>query len=134
MKSLALLALLGWATAQTVWYSNCCQGLLCGQKDDCPPCGTHSDDGRSCCEEGEATPQSEDASSCVHLEPSSEVLIEDVAPAALDVVALELLADVFVASSSGSAPVRPPCGSDPPRPRDPDLPLFLRDQALLIYA
>ncbi len=78
VRTLAFLTALWLTAGQTVSFSNCCRGAFCSQKDDCPPCGSASEDGRSCCEdEGEdrapGTP-------CIHLEPSMDVVDEPASP------------------------------------------------------
>lgn len=71
---------------QTVTFSNCCQGMLCPQKDACPPCDEGSRTGglknssvtltadRDCCgERGSEPSDSGHGSTCFHLEPSGDV-------------------------------------------------------------
>ena len=57
---------------QTVTYTNCCQGILCPQKDNCPTCPEGRETGADdCCGKGVATKTGDPG--CVHLEPSFEV-------------------------------------------------------------
>ena len=72
MKTFVVVLAILTGSLQTVTYTNCCQGTLCSQKDNCPTCpesrDSHADD---CCGKG-AAPRTSDPG-CVHLEPSFEV-------------------------------------------------------------
>lgn len=130
MKAFALLALLWLGTTQTVSFSNCCQGIFCAQKDDCPPCGGESEEGRVCCEsEG----REEEPAPCVHIEPSTDLVQEEVAPN-VDAPAIALL-PCAAEPLPAFEPLHVRCfaeGADPPaRPEGPT-PLYLLNRALLI--
>lgn len=130
MKVFPLLALLWLGTTQAVSFSNCCQGIFCSQKDNCPPCGGASDEGRTCCEsEG----RDEEPVPCVHIEPSTDLVQEDIS-ASVDAPAVLLLPGVPEPDPLFEAlPVR--CfteGADPPARPEGSTPLYLLNRTLLI--
>jgi hypothetical protein len=72
MKHLLLGLALWMGAAQTVSFTNCCQGTLCSQKDNCPACPESKTPGSDdCC--GKGTQPKAGEGGCVHLEPSVEV-------------------------------------------------------------
>ncbi len=137
MKVFSLLALLWLGTTQTVSFSNCCQGIFCSQKDNCPPCGGESKDGRACCEsegsDSNAPRQNEEQVPCIHIEPSSD-LVQESFSSTVDAPAVALLPGVPEPEPLFEAP----CfrflveGADPPARPEGSTPLYLLNRTLLI--
>lgn len=86
MNVAAAVLMVGVAFTQTISFTNCCQGILCPEKDACPPCDNNAvgpstlvenngvSSAEDCC--GQKSPLSSKSSqkpNCVHLEPSSDV-------------------------------------------------------------
>ena len=137
MKTAVVLAGLWVAAAQTVSYSNCCRGTLCSEKQDCPPCGSQSQDGRACCDQDAAFAEDSKPVSetpCVHLEPSTDVL------SGYEVLKIEapstaILEEVSETGSQANAWVSLEFapGMDPPSQRpETHAPLYLLDRVLRI--
>ena len=135
MKIFTLAAVLWLGASQTVSFSNCCRGAFCSQKDGCPPCGSTSEAGRSCCDgEGEGIPASSHPDvACVHVEPSSEVLTEGALamPEGAQPLIFPLL-EILEAPAAIVAATQGTPGSDPPPRPHRNIRFFIQDSALLI--
>lgn len=115
MRGAPLLALLWLAAAQTVAWTDCGEGPLCGRKADCAD--ACADEGCGPCEDR----------SCAHVEPSSDVDRADTPlPDALAVEPLALEPDV-VPPTGVPGPDAP---ENPPRP--PPRPILLQTCSLLL--
>ena len=137
MKAGIVLVALWLAAAQTVSYSNCCKGSLCSEKQDCPPCGSESEDGRACCDQDADPSENSNSRSetpCVHLEPSSDVLNE-VGVLNIEEFSTAILEELSDTGSYANACVLPAFapGMDPPsrRPKS-HTPLYILDRVLRI--
>ena len=131
MKHLLLGLTLWMGAAQTVSFTNCCQGTLCSQKDNCPACPENKAPGSDdCC--GKGTQPKAGEGGCVHLEPSFEV--DSGITAAHDFLAVAWID--FITQVVGSshlegteATLRVSRVESPPENPPP---LYLRNLALLI--
>lgn len=133
MKTATAVLCLWLAASQTVAFSNCCKGVFCSEKDECPPCGSDADPGRACCEaDAPASGSDQERTPCVHVEPSSDVVQDDASlklGPAWTSVALEAAEGTIDVEESLGRAFAP--GVDPPR-RPKRVPLFLLDSVLLI--
>lgn len=137
MKAAIVLSCLWLGASQTVSFSNCCKGVFCSQKDNCPPCGSESEAGQACCEADAAGPDESGGDQakppCVHVEPASDFVQDDgslkldTPAASATFVDVELPADAVESRGHVFAP-----GVDPPRRPEAQIPLYLLDSILLI--
>ena len=114
MNVAAIVLAITLSFTQTVTFSNCCQGMLCPQKDACPPCpeGDRSEKNhtsgqalatdRDCCGERNSVPTDPShGSTCFHLEPSTDV---EQAPA-LEIATAAAIGSDFLFTLTGENPL-----------------------------
>ena len=132
MKALALGLAVSLAAAHTVSFSDCCRGVLCSQKDDCPPCGTSSA-GDGCCDPAAGTTgveDEEDGKPCAHVEPSTEIASIEV-DGHPDSPTLVLRLDSSATATAPGVALREPAADPPFRSRERS-PLYLLDRTFRI--